>query len=231
MTINSIPLLLILLTVASCASNAQKTDISVIQFKEGISKQDIQILDVRTQAEYNSGHLKNAFLADWTQPKVFEERIKSLDQNRPVYTYCLSGGRSSAAAEKLRQQGFKEVYNMEGGIMAWKAAQMPVEGTPTTKPMSMEEYLALIPKDKTVLVDIGAVWCPPCKKMEPVIADLVQNNKNSFELVIIDGGAQGRLAGQLKADAFPTFIIYKKGKETWRQSGIVSKETLLQQLQ
>lgn len=152
------------------------------------------------------------------------------DKDKPVYTYCLSGGRSSAAAEKFRQQRFKEVNNGEGGMMAWKAAQMPVEGTPATTPMSREAYLALIPKDKTVLVDIGAVWCPPCKKMEPVIADLAQNNKVSFELVNIDGGAQERLASQRKANAFRTFMIGKKGKETWRQSGIVLKEILLQQL-
>jgi rhodanese-related sulfurtransferase len=224
-------ILLSSLLAVACTSVAQKNDLPVAQFKDGIAKPDIQILDVRTQGEYNSGHLKGAFLADWTQPKVFEERVKSLDKNKPVYTYCLSGGRSSAAAAKLRQEGFKEVYNMEGGMMAWKGAQMPVEGIGAVNPITMGEYFSKIPSNKTVLVDIGAVWCPPCKKMEPVIRDLVQGKKADFVLVYIDGGTQEKLATDLDADAFPTFIIYKNGKETWRQSGVVSKEVLLKQLQ
>lgn len=214
----------------SCNLNAQQTDLPVAQFEKEIGRKDIQILDVRTQGEYNSGHLQNAFLADWTKPGIFLERIQSLDKNKPVYVYCLSGGRSSAAADKLRLEGFKEVYNLEGGIMAWKAAQMPVEGKAAEKAITMEEYLSRIPINKTVLVDIGAVWCPPCKKMEPVIKNLVQQKSVEFILVSIDGGSQEKLASDLHADGFPTFIIYKNGKETWRQSGVVSKEILLQQL-
>lgn len=223
-------ILMVLLLALSCTSVAQKTDLPVAQFKEGMAKPDIQILDVRTQGEYNSGHLKGAYLADWTQPKIFDERVKSLDKNKPLYIYCLSGARSGAAVEKLREDGFKEVYNMEGGMVAWRNAQMPVEGVAFTKQITFEEYSALIPLNKTVLVDIGAVWCPPCKKMEPVIKDLVEQKTVEFELVSIDGGSQEKLASDLHADSFPTFIIYKNGKETWRQSGVVSKEILLQEL-
>ncbi len=214
----------------SYTTGAQQTDLSVVEFKKGLEKASVQILDVRTQTEYNSGHLQNAFLADWTKPDVFSERIKSLNKNNPVYVYCLSGGRSGAAADKLRQKGFKEVYNLQGGMMAWKGAQMPVEGKVIAEAITMEEFFSKIPTNKTVLVDIGAVWCPPCKKMEPVIKDLVQQKQLDFVLITIDGGAQEKLATDLHADAFPTFIIYKNGKETWRQSGIVSKETLIQRL-
>ena len=64
----------------SCQTIAQKTDLSAEEFEQGISKDDIQILDVRTQSEYNAGHIKNSLLADWTQREIFEERIKSLDK-------------------------------------------------------------------------------------------------------------------------------------------------------
>src|SRR5688572_25880327 len=79
-----------------------QTDLSTDEFEKSSGKENIQILDVRTQAEYNSGHIKNAFLVDWTQRDVFEERIKYLDKNKPVYAYCLVGGRSSAAATRLK---------------------------------------------------------------------------------------------------------------------------------
>ncbi|HZH97132.1 MAG TPA: rhodanese-like domain-containing protein, partial [Flavisolibacter sp.] len=145
----------------ACESKAQpKTTISLDAFEKGIAGKEVQVLDVRTQTEYNNGHLKNAFLADWTQPEIFEERIKSLDKDKPVYTYCLSGARSSAAAARLKEAGFTKVYNMEGGMSAWKAAQKTVEGTVIAKVMTMEEYLSKISTGETVLVDIGAVWCP-----------------------------------------------------------------------
>lgn len=219
------------LLVSSFVCSAQQVDISLNQYKNAMLQKDVQVLDVRTIEEYNTGHLKNAFLADFTKPQQFAERINSLDKAKPVYIYCLSGGRSRAAANMLIKQGFKEVYNMSGGLIAWKVAQLPLEGKVTSPIMSMDEYLALIPKNKTVLVDVGAKWCPPCKKMEPLISDIVNNNQGLFELVQIDAGAQENLAAQLGAGALPTFIIYKNGKETWRQSGIVSKEKLLEQLQ
>jgi rhodanese-related sulfurtransferase len=223
-------LFLLVLVFGNFKTIAQKTDLSSQEFEKGIANADIQILDVRTQGEYNSGHIKNAFLADWTQHDVFEERIKYLDKNKPVYTYCLVGGRSGAAAVRLREAGFKEVYNLQGGIKAWKEASKPVENVTKVKQLSEKEYMAMIPADKTVLVDIGAVWCPPCKKMEPVINDLLQSDGAKFKLVQIDGGAQESLAKELKAISFPTFIIYKAGKEVWRKEGMVSKEELLQQL-
>lgn len=206
------------------------TTISVIDFDKGIHRNNIQLLDVRTQKEYNGGHLQNSFLADWTDKKIFQERVQSLDKNKPVYTYCLSGGRSNAAAKWLCLNGFKEVYNLDGGIVAWKRNNKPVEGVQTVKQISSDEFFKSLPKDKTVLVDIGAVWCPPCKRMEPVIKDLQKNNGKIFSLINVNGGEQDVLAKALNAESFPTFIIYKKGKEVWRKKGVVSKEELLAQL-
>ncbi|HEU0109795.1 MAG TPA: thioredoxin domain-containing protein [Flavisolibacter sp.] len=222
--------LLLTFVLLSCQSNAQQNDIAVDAFEKGIQKENIQILDVRTQNEYNSGHIKKSFLADWTKPEQFRERIKSLDKTKPVYTYCLSGGRSRAAADFLKKEGFKEVYNLEGGIVAWKNASLPVEGVEKTKQVTMEEYLAQLKSDKPVLVDIGAVWCPPCKKMEPVIKELIQSHGTQFKFVQIDGGVQESIIKELNASSFPTFIIYKNGKEVWRKEGIVSKEELLKNL-
>lgn len=223
-------LFIVMAVLMSCQTGAQKQDLNTSEFEKGIAKEDIQVLDVRTLDEYNSGHLKNALLADWTQRTEFDKRIKSLDKNKPVYTYCLVGGRSSAAADVLRKEGFKEVYNLAGGIKAWREASKPLEGVEKKQQVTMQEFLAGIPQDKTVLVDIGAVWCPPCKKMQPVIDQLVQANGSKFKLVQVDGGEQETLAKELKAAGFPTFIIYKNGQEVWRKEGIVSYEELLKQL-
>ena len=211
---------------ASCSSNSQDGGIAVDSFAVGISRPASQILDVRTQQEYNSGHLKNALLAEWTNRPVFEARIQSLDKNKPVYVYCLSGGRSAAAAQRLKEIGFQQVYNLNGGMAAWKAANKDVEGRTSVTAVSLQEYLEKTKQHETVLVDFGAVWCPPCRKMDPILNEL----EKEANIVRIDGGVQDQLVKDLKISEFPTFIVYKAGVEVWRQSGLVSKEVLKQQL-
>ncbi|HXB44221.1 MAG TPA: thioredoxin domain-containing protein [Puia sp.] len=201
------------------SSNAQQTNLSVDKFQKAIAQTNIQLVDVRTQAEYNSGHLSHAMLADWNDEREFKSRVLSLDKNRPVYTYCFSGARSNEATQWLRQNGFI-AFNLKGGISAWKRADKPVEQPRAVKQITMEQYLSQVPKDKTVLVDFGAVWCPPCKKMALVIDSLVKKYGSRFVLVNVDGGEQTNICNELKVDAFPTFIIYKKGKEAWRKQGL-----------
>jgi rhodanese-related sulfurtransferase len=185
------------------------------------------VLDVRTSNEYNQNHLKGAFLADWTNRPQFVERVSALDKAKPVYTYCLSGARSAAAAKWLRENGYI-VYNMSGGIAAWKQAGKPLEEAAEMPQMSLQQYQALIPNDKTTLVDVSAVWCPPCKKMKPIVDSLATSGK--FKLVTIDGGEQTSISNQLGIEAFPTFIVYKNGKEVWRKSGMISAGELSKQL-
>jgi len=206
--------------VAVCNTAAQTTNLSVREFEKMISQRDIQLLDVRTFAEYQNGHLGNALLADWNSEREFAERAKALDKTKPVYTYCLSGARSGAAVEWLMLNGFT-AYNLDGGINAWRNADRPVVQSVEVKQLTMAEYLAQIPSGKTVLVDFGATWCAPCKKMAPVIDSLVALQENKFILVKIDGGTQIDICKELKIDAFPTFIIYKQGKVTWRKNGLV----------
>ncbi|MCB0700033.1 MAG: rhodanese-like domain-containing protein [Chitinophagales bacterium] len=83
------------------------------------------ILDVRTPGEYNEGFIENAINVDWNGGG-FDAYVAKLDKNKPVMVYCLAGGRSGAAASRLKELGFKEVYDLAGGMMQWKAAGMPV---------------------------------------------------------------------------------------------------------
>lgn len=208
-----------LIVLTSCNSNAQNSTISIDEFEKALTQKEVQLLDVRTASEYQSGHLKNALQANWNNEEEFKERAKALDKTKPIYAYCLSGARSNEAMQWLKQNGFVKVYNMKGGINAWKQADKPVEGASNLKQISVQEYLSAIPKDKVVLVDIGAEWCPPCKKMKPIIDSL---EKQKYIVIKIDGGSQTELCKQLKVENFPVFIVYKNGKETERKLGILS---------
>jgi rhodanese-related sulfurtransferase len=215
---------------AACHSNAQQTNISVSEFEKAVSAGTVQVLDVRTPAEYQADHLKNALLANWNNEEEFRERIKALDKAIPVYTYCLAGSRSGAAAGWLKSKGYT-VFNLSGGISAWKREGKPVEQAVLVKQMTVQDFEMKLPADKTVLIDFGAVWCPPCKKMAPVIDSLVAAHGSKFVLLKIDGGEQTDICKALKIDAFPTFLIYKQGKEVWRKQGLVNMNELAEKIQ
>ena len=179
----------LLFCAISCKSQQDSSrKIGPDKFEKGIAKPGIQILDVRTAGEYINGHIKNSLLADWTNREQFNDRIQYVDKNKPVYIYCAVGVRSSAAAQWMRQNGFAGVLELNGGFNEWKKERKPVEGMSNEPQMTIEEYRAKIPNDKTTLVDFGTGWCPPCIKMDPVIDELESNKDLNFLLVKVDAG-------------------------------------------
>ena len=90
------------------------------EFKETIEqKGDVQLVDVRTKREFDDGKIKGARLIDYYKPN-FRALMSKLDKEKPIAVYCTVGGRSGAAARMLTQLGFKEVYDLRGGIVDWQ---------------------------------------------------------------------------------------------------------------
>lgn len=87
----------------------------------------IKLLDVRTQEEWDAGHLEGAKKATVTEDGFLEKAKAQLDPAKPVLVYCRSGSRSEKAAKILREAGFSPVYEMQGGIVAWEKAGKPVK--------------------------------------------------------------------------------------------------------
>ena len=219
------------LLILSCSSQSQQTDkIEAIEFSKAINKPGIQILDVRTSQEFNSGHIENSLWADWLNKSQFLERVQHIDREKPVYIYCLSGGRSHAAASWMRTNGFKNVIELVGGINAWKYNNLPLAGMSNEPQLTLEQYQKSIPPKGTVLVDFGATWCPPCVKMEPVLKSLLADKSLHFTLSKIDAGIHTNLLKSMSIESIPVFIVYKDGKEIWRKQGIFKKEELSAQL-
>ncbi|MBW0165363.1 MAG: redoxin domain-containing protein [Sediminibacterium sp. Gen4] len=214
----------------ACESNGQeKLSISVTEFEVKLNTENYQILDVRTAGEFKAGYLKGALQADWLNKKEFEERTRHLNPEKSLLVYCASGVRSEQAAKWLLKKGFKEVYNLKGGTAAWQVSGKKLEASQTVAQLSVNDFEKKI-QSGIVLVDVGAEWCPPCKKMEPVIHQLETELAAKFKLVKVDGGNDIEVMKHIKADALPTFVIYKNGKEVWRDFGIVSKDVLRSKL-
>lgn len=213
------------------SSKAQvHTALLASKFENAINRSNIQLLDVRTSAEYKAGHLKNSFQADWYNQQQFKERVGNLDKSKPVYVYCLTGIRSAEAVKQLKQNGFSNVHDLKGGLTAWKLANMPVVGETQIKQISFQEYIERIKSSGSVLVDFSAEWCPPCKKMEPVITKLERDAFDKYIVVKVDAATQTEIMKLLKVEALPVFIVYKKGIAVWRKQGIVSLEELKSKL-
>lgn len=229
-----VSLLFLTTTIMSCAQNNPSSSaisnnasveltINTTAFSAGVTQPGAQILDVRTAGEYKSGHIANALQANWLDPKEFKNRIQHLDKSKMIYIYCQSGGRSASAQAALMEAGFK-VVNLEGGMSNWRMQQMPVEGVGNVVQMRVVDFEKVLQTNQYVLVDIGAVWCPPCRKMQPVMDALKQTPPKPFYFLAVDGGQDMDVMKSVKADDLPTFILYKNGVEVWRKVGVAPKE-------
>ena len=91
-----------------------------------INRRDAVVLDVRSAAEYKSGHITNARNVPENE---LDGRAKELDKMKakPIVVSCARGNRSAAVAARLRKQGFNEVFSLRGGLAAWQQANMPLE--------------------------------------------------------------------------------------------------------
>lgn len=90
------------------------------EFENEIKKNpNAVIIDVRTPAEYQSGHIPNALNIDISSAE-FPEKIDELDRNKDYYVYCRSGGRSATACQYMVSVGFKNVNNLYGGVLSYE---------------------------------------------------------------------------------------------------------------
>ena len=155
--------------------------------------------------------------------------MSTYDKSKPVFVYCKVGGRSSQAAAKLAELGFKEIYNLEGGIMKWEALGL---GKPSEKPIGMSkiEFEKILASNPKVLVDFSAKWCGPCQKMAPYIEKMKEEMKEELVIVKIDADENKTLCQELKLEGLPTLILYKNKREVWKNTGYISEKDLKKKL-
>jgi len=105
----------------SCTETINKgvTLLDPVQFEEKIKDKNIQLVDVRTPSEWESGVIEDPLRINFLESD-FKEKVEKLDKTKPIVVYCKSGGRSGKAAKLLSEIGFKEVYDLKGGILNWK---------------------------------------------------------------------------------------------------------------
>ena len=117
--------ILAILGLATACERLGYENADVNTFASRIAEPDVVLLDVRTAEEYADGHIQCAINIDVKQSDFIEKAKSILPTDKTIAVYCRGGRRSVTAAEKLVAEKYK-VMNLEGGIMAWKEADMPV---------------------------------------------------------------------------------------------------------
>ena len=130
--------LAIALLVAACSSGGSSTapaaEVDVNALPDTVTAQqvaalqesnaDVLVLDVRELSEYEAGHIPGVTLMPVGE---VASRLNEIPEDKPVIVTCRSGNRSGQVANFPREQGYENIHNMQGGILAWEAAGLAVE--------------------------------------------------------------------------------------------------------
>ena len=91
----------------------------------------------------------------------------------------------------------------------------------------MSKFSEIVNQDKPVLVDFYAEWCGPCKTMSPILKEVKDALGEAVSILKIDVDKNKSLAAKYEVRGVPTLLLFKQGKQVWRQSGVVQKNDLV----
>ncbi len=89
-------------------------------------------------------------------------------------------------------------------------------------------FQTLIDSETPVLVDFYATWCGPCKALSPILKQVKDSFGERIKIIKIDVDENPAIAASYQVRGVPTMLLFQNGKQLWRQSGILSKENLIQ---
>lgn len=117
------PILLILFIIYGLTSHCDQPEkvVRVVdyEFMKALATTTPQLLDVRTNKEFQDGHIEGAVNIDVRQEGLLESHALKMDKTLPVYLYCYGGGRSRRASQLLDSLGFSKIYDYSGGYSDW----------------------------------------------------------------------------------------------------------------
>ena len=85
----------------------------------------------------------------------------------------------------------------------------------------------IINSETPVLVDFFADWCGPCKMLAPILKQVKEELGDAVKIIKIDVDKNQPLAAKYQVRGVPTMLLFKKGKQVWRQSGVLQKNEII----
>jgi len=217
-------------TFLSFAQPPKIKQVSPAEFNQLAETPGGVLLDVRTLSEFKNGHIANSGQLSFYS-FGFKKDLLMLPKDEPIYLYCNTGWRSEKAAKTLVENGYKNVYNLEHGIMDWELQNLPVLIDPDAKPdtenkMDYEELARLIESGKPVFIDFYAPWCGPCRQMMPMVDELKAKYYGKINIVKVNVDASKKLVKEMKIQGVPYLALYNNGKAVYTKNGLTSRDEL-----
>ncbi|WP_316816607.1 thioredoxin domain-containing protein [Pedobacter nyackensis] len=196
---------------------------TVAVFSKKIAEQkNPQILDARSAEEFDQVHLKGAINVN-PSVKGFEQIFNQLEKDQPVFIYSIQSGRSSGIGQLLRQEGFREIYVLSPGIASWIGSGNEVVVRENHKSrVTPADFKGILTSKNLVLVDYGSNYCPPCKKVIPVLDSLTNTPGNKVKTFVLEIDANPEIIKAYQITTIPTLILYRDGKPVWKKTGVPS---------
>ena len=108
--------------LAACSSGtAAVTNVAASDAADVLARPDVTVIDVRTSAEFASGHLADAVNLD-IEGSTFDHELEALPRDDTYVVYCHSGNRSGVATDAMASLGFTKVFDLQGGITQWQSS-------------------------------------------------------------------------------------------------------------
>lgn len=108
-----------LVMMTACSNGKGYTSVSVDEFAKVVADNQVQLIDTRTEAEFNEGHIPGAINIDVNESD-FEAKVgQKIDKTRPIALYCRGGRRSKIAAERIVALGYDDITELNTGFLSW----------------------------------------------------------------------------------------------------------------
>ncbi len=91
----------------------------------------------------------------------------------------------------------------------------------------MSNFNSIIRSEKPVLIDFFATWCGPCKMLTPILKEVKDHLGDTVSIIKIDVDKNQQIANQCQVRGVPTLLLFQKGKQLWRQSGVLTKDEII----
>lgn len=215
-----------LLFVSACQNKNNNSVLELNDFKAKVSEPNAQVLDIRSEEEYKKEHIAKAI--NISSDADFKAMSNLLYSDVPTYIYGNTESEAILVAQKLNALEFKDLFVLKGGFSDWKGAGLPVEAQKEKKIYESDTIPFEVARNgsKLVVADFNAVWCKPCKMLEPFIHRLHDNRSDEVIVYSIDTDKRKDLMEEYKAYSIPLVLFMKNNKILYRSEGYMEEAEL-----